>query len=295
MKRLSPQQLLGISVAVLVIMIAAEGVWLCREYQTARRAQAALNQKLQEREWLAAQTPALGEENEEAISADLERARQALADAKAGLRRGETGRWVEPAPAQTLEAYFNIASFVERSRTAANAAQVVLRPDERFGFAAFAHEGPAVELLPLVHRQLLVGETLTGQLIESHPRALLAMRRETAGPGEAAAKNQAEDYFVMDRALSVRRLGEVETVAFRVEFSGQTVTLRNFLTALAALPQPFLVRSVEVEPLPVPMAAVSPVADAPAAPAPMVRQNLSQFAVIVESVLLAEAPAKTAP
>ena len=100
---------------------------------------------------------------------------------------------------------------------------------------------------------------------------------------------------MLDRALSVRRPGEVETVAFRVEFSGQTATLRNFLTALAALPQPFLVRSVEVEPLPVPVAPAAPVAGAPEAPVPLVRQNLSRFAVIVESVLLAGAPVKTTP
>jgi hypothetical protein len=292
MKRLSSRHLLWISLAAFAVVIAAEGVWLRREQLAARRAQAALDQKRQERDWLAAQTPALGAENEEAISADLAAARQALADAKAALRRGETGRWVEPAPTQTLEAYFNIASFVERNRAAAGAARVTLRPEERFGFAAFANEGPAVEMLPQVHRQLLVADTLVAQLIEAHPLALLALRREAAGRGQAAAKGQAEDYFVMDRALSVRRPGEVETVAFRVEFSGQTATLRNFLTGLAALPQPFLVRSVEVEPMPAGVAATSPVAGAPEAPVPLVRQNLSRFAVIVESVLLAGAPAK---
>lgn len=286
MKRLPAHRTLWISLAAFAAVVATEGLWLRREQQAAGRAEVALQQKRQECDWLAAQAPAPGVENEEAIRVDLAAARQSLADAKATLRRGDTGRWAEPAPTRTLEAYFNIASFVERNRAAAGAARVALRPEERFGFGAFAHEGPPVGMLPQVHRQLLVGDTLVAQLIEAHPLALLTLRREAADPDQTAAKSPTQDCFVLDRALSVRRPGEVETVAFRVEFSGQTATLRNFLAGLAALPQPFLVRRVEVEPMSAGMAITAPAAGAPEASVPLVRQNLSRFVVIVEWVFL---------
>ena len=294
MKRWPPETLPWIPLAAFIAVIVTEAMWLRAEWRAALRAQAALAWQLQERDRLAAQAPALTEENEEAISADRERARRELAEAKAVLRGGEAGPGAEPAPTGALEAYFSIANFVERNRAAANAAHMALRAEERFGFAAFAHEGPAVDIRPQVHRQLQAAETLLEHLIAAQPRALLAMRRETAGTNPPVAGSQSEDCFVMDRALSAGRPGVVETVAFRVEFSGQTATLRQFLAALAARPQPFLVRSVEVDPLPAAASAAS-ATGLPATTVPLVRHNFSRFTVIVESVELAPSFAQEVP
>lgn len=283
MKPLSSRHLLCLSLAAWGVVLAAAGFGLRREQRAAHRAETALALKLQERAWLADQTPAPGVENEEAIAAALAEAHRAFAAAAMALRPGEASPGEEPAPAQTLDAYFSIARLVERQRAAARAAQVALRPDERFGFAAFAHEGPATEALAQVHRQMTVGATLVAHLIEAHPIALLAVRREAVEQG-ATASRQGEDYFTLDPALSLRQPGAVETVAFRVEFSGQTGTLRDFLTALARQPQPFLVRSVEVEPLPGHAGEEAHGTEEARAAAPLVRQHAAKFAVVVESV-----------
>ena len=281
-----------ILVLAFVAVLGAELWLLQRERKQAGRAQAALQQKIAERDWLAKQSPALNAENEQAIAAELVQAGQALADLRADLK-GREADWLNAAPpAKPLDAFFDIASFVEKSRAATGQAKVGLAPDEHFGFAAYANEGPAPELVPAVFRQRLLAQRLVETLLEARPLALLGLRREPVAAAQNVAKNVAGDFFTLDRALSVRQPGQLDTLAFRLEFSGQTATLRNFLNSLAGFPQPFIVRSVEVEPLPAIGASVAPAAGTAV---PLVRQNLSKFAVIVEFVLLNAASAPTSP
>lgn len=294
MKPLSSRSLLYLLLTAWGVVMVAAGLGLRREQRAAHRAETALALELQERTRLAELTPAPGVENEEAIAAALVEAQRAFAAAATVLRPGEAQPGEEPVPTQTLEAYFSLARWVERQRAAARAAQVMLRPDERFGFAAFAHEGPATEALAEVHRQMTVGATLVAHLIEAHPRALLAVRREAVGQGPAD-RGQGEDCFTMDPALSLRQPGAVETVAFRVEFSGRTGALRDFLAALAREPQPFLVRRVDVEPMPERVGGEAPGAEETRATVPLVRQHAAKFAVVVESVRWTGAPPKAVP
>jgi hypothetical protein len=84
----------------------------------------------------------------------------------------------------------------------------------------------------------------------------------------------------------------VESEVFRLEFSGQTPALRAFLGSLATLPLPVVVRRVEVEPL---ADEAATAAVAPDAPVPLVPQNLSKFAVVVECVELLPASGGIAP
>jgi hypothetical protein len=293
MKRPSSSVFLSVAIAALAGVLAAEAAWLRHEQKAARRGQAALRRELRERDRLLAQAPALDAENEQAIAADLERTRRARAEERAGWPCSEAGHGAETAPTRTTEAFFDLARFVERTRAAAGAANVALRPDERFGFAGYANEGPPAEILPQIHRQRVVSELIVACLLAAHPPALLAWRREAVGAVPPAARNQVEDYFFMDRTLSVRRPGDVETTAFQVEFSGQTATLRNFLTGLADFPAALLVRSVEVEPLPA--AHPTGAANAPGGAGPLVRPNLSKFSVVVESAWPASIPTSAAP
>jgi hypothetical protein len=291
MSRLKP----SLSVALVLAFLAGLGgaIWsLQRARQQAGRAVANLQQKIAEREWLAKQSPALNAENEQAIAAELVQAGRTLADLRDSLK-GRDADWLDaPPPARPLDAFFDIASFVEKTRAATAQAKVGFVPDEHFGFAAYANEGPPPELVPAVFRQRLLVQRLVETLIEARPLALLGLRREPVAAAQSVAKNVAGDFFTFDRALSLRQPGQLDTMAFRLEFSGQTSTLRNFLNSLAAFPQPFVVRSVEVEPLPAAGPAPAPVVGAAV---PLVRQNLSKFAVVVEFVLLNPAPAPAAP
>lgn len=296
MNRLPQMSQLTSVTALCLVLVVAEG-WVLRESRTtAARALAALEQKKQERDWLARQSPALSPENEAAITADLTSAGRLLAELRPALQGKEAGLFGPPAPAKSIDAFFELANFVEKLRARAAQAQVALKPDERFGFATHTNEGPVAEQIAAVHRQRLATQYLVESLLESRPLALLAVRRER--PAAAAPRDprdRTEDFFELDRPLSLRQPGQVETGAFRLEFTGQTATLRNFLNSLATFRQPVVVRSVEVEPL----AAAAPGATAPSvaagSPVPLVRQSLSKFAVTVEFVLLADNPVTAAP
>jgi len=286
------------SALVLGLVLIIGEVWGLRELRAAAgRAVAALEQKKQERDWLARQSPALNAENEAAIVADLAATNRLLTELRASLQGREPTLFAPPAPAKSIDAFFELANFVEKLRTRAAQAQVALKPDERFGFATHANEGPVVAQLPIVHRQQLATQYLVETLLESRPLALLDVRRERPDAGgPRVSGDRADDFFMLDPAMSIRQPGQVDSVALRVEFTGQTAALRNFLNSLAAFRQPVVVRSVEVEPLATAANSSATAQTATAgSPVPLVRQSLSKFAVTVEFVLLADNPVTSAP
>lgn len=317
MNRLKENRLFGVVLLGLGVLAAAEGWLWSRHYRESRRTLAALAQKRQERDWLAGQSPALSEANEQAITRDLANTQKVLAALRAALG-GREGGAIAPPPAKAIDLFFDLAAFVEKARELAARAHVTTKADERFGFASHAHEGPAAELVPAVFRQGVVVQYLVEALIEARPQALLAVQRErplTAArrvernqpspPGAAplaspvAASAKGEDFLEFNPALSVRVPGQVDSDAFRLEFTGQTAALRTLLNTLATFKLPVIVRSVEVEPLATEAAPVGPGPDAaslPAgAPVPLGAQNSSRFAVIVEYVLPEPGPVRPTP
>lgn len=283
--------------ALCLVIVMAEGWGLRESKLTAARALADLEQKKQERDWLARQSPALSPENEAAITADLAAAGRSLDELRLALQGREISVLSGPPPAKSIDAFFELANFVEKLRTRATQAQVVLKPDERFGFATHTNEGPPTEQLDTVHRQRLAMQYLIETLLESRPLALVAARRERpAADGPRDSRDRAEDFFELERPLSLREPRQVEGMAFRLEFTGQTAALRNFLNSLATYRQPVVVRNVEVEPLAAASAAgATTPAVAAGSPVPLVRQSLSKFAVTVEFVLLTDNPVPAAP
>ena len=300
---------------VVVLLFAASwatATWLLiHARQQAQQALASLERKKQEWDSLACQSPALSAENEQAIERDLARIHEVLAAWQAAMRGGDNTMPPAPPPENSIEMYFDLAAFVEKTRLLAASAQVVLRPDEHFGFSAYAKAGPAVELLPAVHRQRVFGQTVIEALLESHPRAVLAVQRERplpvaqragrtpavpAGGREAAtAGDRQQDYFDPDPRLSLRLPGRWESDAFRYVFTGQTPALRTFLNRLAAFRLPAIVRSVEAEPVKADAAPPDPTdrLTATGSPVPLVSRNLTRFSVVVECmqpVVGAEAP-----
>lgn len=302
-QQLRRHPLLTLAVLASVIAIAVEAYLLVRTFQDSRRHEVQLQHRRQERDWLAAQKPALSEVNATALAGDVAAAASSVAALRQALAGRERQR--EPAPVRPLDAYFAIAANIERLRALAVRQQVALRPDERFGFASYANEGPEVDLLPAVHLQRVVIDHLVTTLLEARPRALLAVQRERPVPlGERMARpanlpssekaalarlgGVAADYFAPPTQLRLRSPGLIDTDAFRIEFSGQTQTLRTFLNELASFRLPLVVRSVEVEPL---AAGDAPAgATEPGATVPLVTQNLSKFAVVLEFVEVRAAP-----
>jgi hypothetical protein len=298
------QPLVTLALLASAAAIATAGYLIFRTAEDVRRHEIQLTQRWQERDWLAAQSPALSETNTSALGADV----TAAEENSAALRQALAGRErrLESAPGRPLDAYFAIAATVERLRALAIRQQVALRPDERFEFASYVNEGPETNVLPGVHLQRFVIDHLVTSLLEARPRALLSVQRERPVPSseriarqmpgtsvEATAVSRiggvTADFFTPAAQLRLRSPGLIDTEAFRIEFSGQTQTLRTFLNEIAGFRLPLVVRSVEVEPLAA--GADGAGAGEPGAAVPLVVQSVSKFAVVVEFVEVLVAPA----
>jgi len=317
-------------------LVAAGEIALGVERWLASRAEATrLQQRRTDLEGMGQLNPAPTREVAAAIEADLARAQAALAAMKTELS-GQSAA-VEKlraakVPAARTDAFFDLATYVERVKEAAAKAGVQLRPEAaRAGFAQYANEGPETDRIEPVFRQRQLAEHLMNLLLEARPEAIVAVRRErprTKAEREAEAQAIANgqpppapeggdgpDFFALDPRGSARVPGFVETSGFRLTFQGETAALRLFLNRLAAFELPFLVREIEVEPVNAEEAA----ADAPASPAapavaavtavpaareaapkgpvqtPLVPKSTSRFTVTVEHLeLLTPPPAEGA-
>jgi hypothetical protein len=194
-------------------------------------------------------------------------------------------------PVERADAYFDIASFVERMRGHAQIHGVELKPDERFGFADYAHAGPASEEIGVVFSERLAMETLLIALFEARPRQLIAVQRErrTGGVARARALESANsatvraDYFDWDARASVRRAGTIDARALRISFVSQTGSLRALLNGLIEFESPLIVRAVEVAPATAFVVNKSTDLELKEA-TPLVPRSYSRFTVTVELV-----------
>lgn len=304
----------------LVVLMAAEGWFVYSGGKQRAQLSAELDQHLSEIDRLQRQKPAPNDENLRRAKEDFEHDGVVLATMLRALNVGGADELdiFKGEPASRTEAFFDIAQSVDRLRKAADEAHIALRPDEFFGFSAYAHEGPDPDLIRAVYRQRRIVEYLLGKLFAARPRALLSVQREepvraSATPPKPGAKppaapapksgqadaNATGDIFVIDRQVSARTPGYVDTMAFRITFSGQTAALRGFMNALAAPEIPLVVRSVEVTTVSpesqrqgsrpgqppanlFPRAPGSPTTETTASNVPIVPENEAHFTVTVE-------------
>ena len=310
--------------------ITAGQAWLLfSQHSAAQRVSAEIAQKRQTLDGFSFQKPFPSRENITAVEADRRQTEKTRDEIRAGLRAtGEVAERIAsaPLPDSSTQAIFDIAQFVVRVRAQAAAANIMTAPDNRFGFSAYASEGPVGDLIAPVFHQLQYAEYLIGALLEAKPKEFVSLQRERPLTPEqkrqiadAIAAGQtppssnetvgSSDYFVIDPRTSARVADRVETVPFRLTFVGLTASLRAFLNELASFKLPVVVRSVEVESLtsggataktytPAPVANHNPFGNAfggaadTAAPVetvkPIVEQTESRFIVTVEIVSLVD-------
>ncbi|MDQ5981044.1 MAG: hypothetical protein QG602_4022 [Verrucomicrobiota bacterium] len=264
-------------ITMLAGVFAAE-LWLLRgAQQRADKALAVLAQKRQEHDSLARQTPAPTAEYGTWIATETVKARATLARLQANLAVADNGA----EPQRPTDGYFALKEIWQKLARRSAEAGVKVSAGEKFSFASHAREGPAAEILPVVHRQGRLTERLVKELIDAGPEKLLAVKREEPGrEGSGRETAETSDFHVPAPALLVRRPGLVETDAFRMEFTGRTSVLRNFLRALAVPVLPVIVRSVEVEPVAVSVS--TDVVDT--------SHTVSKFSVLMEVPRLAAGP-----
>lgn len=305
------------------LVVLAEGWMIYERWSAVRDAAKKLEQKRTELAGMAVLAPPPTRAVADAIEADLARAQRALATMRTELSgRGPAAERMRGAkvPAARTDAFFDLATFVEKTRELARKQEIDVRPEAaRFGFATYANAGPEVDRIAPVFHQRLVAQYLIESLFEAKPRALLGVQRERTltkkeredraaaiaalggAPPDANASlpgsNEPEgpDFFEMNAQASARAAGYLDTTAFRISFTGQTAVLRTFLNKLAGFELPVLVREVEVETVSADEAA--PVADDSASAAPAASAAsvvLSARAPASRSVTVAK-PAVAAP
>lgn len=305
----------GLLVALGVIAVA--GIGMALKFRSDAGGQSALVEaRRAELDAIEFMRPFPSSDNAAAIEADLANTQRVLESMRTSLRGspGSAGAIFSRPPVSRTDAFFDLARFVERNRERAAAAGVAIRPDERFGFSAYANEGPEPELIPLVHRQRAIVDFLLGVLFDARLRELASVQREPARLAghegradivEIAPQNDSS-FFVVDPRVTARVAGFVDSTGFRISFTGQTGALRDFLNRLAGFELPLIVRSVEIEPLAeapraqtaapaapslaslfgAPQATSNAAAATPPGPVPIVSQNLSRFTVTVEFIEL---------
>lgn len=304
MSWLKKDPFLGAVFFAVMLIVGVEGWLLWRTRLEAVHELTGLEQKKREREELQHRSPPPTDEVARMITADLDSSTARLSEAIAAIPK--PADWAAPSgSANPVDAYFEIARFVETARTAAKRLNIAVKSDEHFGFTSYAREGPDAPILPTVLEQRAAVGKLTDALFAAGPAALIAIQRERPvailqreRPGQAGLKKnvhakpetrpeEAADFFDPVPSVSLRVPGKIKTSAFKVEFSGATRVLRDFLNALSVSDTPFFVRSVEVEPLtdaPKPSIAAGTISG----PVPVVMNSVSRFQVTIE--LLKSAP-----
>lgn len=265
-------------VAVVLLAIGAEAWFVFSLQRQEVVLERQLDQRITEIERLQRQRPGPTDENLRRARDDYAQTAEVLTTMLRSLRVAGPDElpYFQGEP-QVLDAYFTITNFIGARRTAAGEAGVVIRADERFGFTEYANEGPEPELNRLVYRQLRTIEYLLGALFAARPRTFVGVQREdprallpapaqgagttpaatpprppsafSGGGSASGTASAASDFFTIDPQISARTPGYVDTMAFRLTFTGHTSALRGFMNALAAPEIPVVVRSVEVEPL----------------------------------------------
>ncbi|TAG27463.1 MAG: hypothetical protein EAZ36_06800 [Verrucomicrobia bacterium] len=314
--------------------LTAGQAWLLFSQRSAvAKTKVAIEQRTQELEAFTSRNPFPSKENVAALEADRKAVEAKRAEIRAVLRsESEVFQAISSAtvPATPTEAFFDIANYVERMREKAREMGTRFAPDNRFGFAEFATTGPERSLVPIVFHQRQFAEYLVSALVSSEqpPKEFVNLQRgipfspeqkqqieEAVASGSPAPifhNTSSADFFTIDPQISAQVPGFVETVPFRITFTGNTSVLRAFLNKLALFEVPAVVRSVEVEslggdsssgnrrptPSPRPRAGranegddLAPVADAVK---PLVEQVDSRFIVTLEFVSLVDKNAETA-
>lgn len=236
---------------------------------------------------LSGTVPAPTSENAAMIETAAVKAEAALADAKLNIiGKGAAYERMKklPVPTHRNDAYFDLASFVERLRDRAQRSKVALSEQEMFSFGVYAHTGPEQDQIPAVFQQRLIAQYLAETLIDARPRRILSFQRErpltasvkaakivqtsaeggaqteptdaaatsadgsaqTVTEGEGGDASAAMDIFAIDPRLSAYKPGIIDTQAFRISFVCQTSALRTVLNKFASHEMPLFVRQIDV-------------------------------------------------
>lgn len=145
----------------------------------------------------------------------------------------------EAVPPERTDAYFDLVAYADSLRTLARRQSVQIETEEYFGFSDYAKEGPETKLIGKVFRERQILERALTMLLLSSPERLMFVER--SGGIDT-------DEWDEQTRLSLAVDGVLSTDFVRVQFSGETASLRAWLNRLGQSELPISVRSIEVRP-----------------------------------------------
>ncbi len=248
--------LLGIAVLLLIV----EGLFFVLGQDELKSINEVLWDKQQRMVVLERQVPSATGENLEVVRTDLQKTVSALQGMLISLNvdGSNTLDLFRNPPISRTDAYFDIATFVERNRGLANKFGVEIRPEEGFSFSAYANRGPEKDFILPIYKQRKVADRILEALFIAKPNQIRWVKREdweivdqgaevpVFKPKTESRGRSIEDIFVINPEVTARLEGVVDTIAFQISFVGQTSSLRIFMNLMADSELPLVVRSVEV-------------------------------------------------
>lgn len=137
----------------------------------------------------------------------------------------------------------------ELSNEEGEATPVELPSDFAFGFDAYFDESDvpeSVEEIAYLNDQRQVLAYIMDKLFAASPESIESVARE-AFPANVEASKSDSSIFSVGDAVTAAREGAIDTLGFKVVFTGDTNSLRSFLGELNRFEYPIVVRSVDVE------------------------------------------------
>lgn len=147
------------------------------------------------------------------------------------------------APASRNDAFFMVAKYVDDTRSMAISSGVKLPEESRYGFSEYENVGPNTDAIERVHRQSKIMESLLLALFDSGISEFVSIQRESSVPGEGAASG---DLFSLAEGRSIGASDAFSSLAFRLEFKGQSLSLRSFLNRVSSSSLPYSINEIEV-------------------------------------------------
>lgn len=126
--------------------------------------------------------------------------------------------------------------------------EIIVPDNFAFGFEQYLNEATMLddkELIPVLDKQRQILSYLLDRLYEAEPESIVSVEREALElKGEDSASTKG---FGIHSAITARVPGAINTLAFRLAFTGYTDSLRRLLNDLAKFDLPIVVRSIEVD------------------------------------------------
>lgn len=302
--------LLIFSVGLLSVVAFIVGAWLAfSQAGKVGQAQRELSRIEGQLASLMQQEPALTEENRAAAEQNLAELRDAMSRMRADLQKGaalntsEDGISVIAGIQQYISRFQRLAD--AHNNTDGDPAPIRTPKDFAFGFDRYLNQAPVperTETIALLDKQRQILNYLLTQLLASDPQSIESVRRELLELPDNETGGQS---FVIDPAISARRPGAIDTLAFSITFTSYTDSLRDYLNRLAQFDLPIVVRDIQVKRPSGSKAAVAPTSpqnaasmfsifdeddaaadgqSTPEGPKPVIEENISQFTIILEFI-----------